>query len=97
MARARREAAGISDSVEVAQPKNAPAFDASLIGKRLEVRCRNHSRITTAVTIVVTVTLALNPNPNPNPNPKPTQIRIAGVLAIQRPEDRRDSQDLGVG
>ena len=36
-ARARREAAGISDSVEVAQPSEAPAFDTQLVGKRLEV------------------------------------------------------------
>ena len=36
-ARVQREAAGISDSVEAAQPKEAPAFDTSLVGKRLEV------------------------------------------------------------
>jgi hypothetical protein len=35
--RARREAAGISDSVEAKQPKQAPAFDTDLVGKQLEV------------------------------------------------------------
>ena len=35
--RARREAAGISDGVEARQPKAAPAFTTSLVGKRLEV------------------------------------------------------------
>jgi len=35
--RARREAAGISDSVEAVQPRKAPKFNASLVGKRLEV------------------------------------------------------------
>ena len=35
--RARREAAGISDSVEVGQQQDAPKFDISLVGKRLEV------------------------------------------------------------
>ena len=35
--RARREAAGISDSVEVAQQLVAPKFDISLVGRRLEV------------------------------------------------------------
>ena len=35
--RTRREAAGISDSVEARQQKEAPLFDAGLIGKRLEV------------------------------------------------------------
>ena len=36
-ARLRREAAGISDSVEARQQKQAPAFDVNLVGKRLEV------------------------------------------------------------
>ena len=36
-ARALREAKGISDSVEASQPLVAPAFDANLVGKRLEV------------------------------------------------------------
>ena len=36
-ARARREAAGISDSVEVRQPENPPTFDVQLVGKQLEV------------------------------------------------------------
>lgn len=36
-ARARREAQGISDSVEVKQPPTAPPFDTNLVGKRLEV------------------------------------------------------------
>ena len=36
-ARVRREAAGVSDSVEVAQPLTAPAFNGQLVGKRLEV------------------------------------------------------------
>ena len=36
-ARARREAAGISDRVEVTQPLKAPPFDTNLVGKRLEV------------------------------------------------------------
>ena len=36
-AREIREAAGISDSVEAVQPKEAPAFDTNLVGKRLEV------------------------------------------------------------
>ena len=36
-ARERREAAGISDSVEAAQPRMAPAFDVNLVGKRLEI------------------------------------------------------------
>ena len=35
--RARREAAGISDSVEVRQPENPPPFDVNLVGKQLEV------------------------------------------------------------
>ena len=35
--RTRREAAGISDSVEAGQQPNAPAFDSNLIGKQLEV------------------------------------------------------------
>jgi len=35
--RKRREAAGISDSVEAAQQKEAPPFDTRLVGKRLEV------------------------------------------------------------
>ena len=35
--RARREAAGISDSAEATQPLEAPAFDTNLVGKRLEV------------------------------------------------------------
>jgi hypothetical protein len=34
---ARREAAGISDSVERMQPQQAPAFSQALVGKRLEV------------------------------------------------------------
>ena len=33
----RLEAAGISDSVEVRQQKDAPPFDVNLVGKRLEV------------------------------------------------------------
>lgn len=37
VARARREAAGISDSVEVRQPSAAPPFDNKLVGKWLEV------------------------------------------------------------
>ena len=36
-ARARREAAGISDSVEVRQPELPPPFDVNLVGKQLEV------------------------------------------------------------
>ena len=36
-ARERREAAGISDSVEAAQPRMAPAFDVNIVGKRLEI------------------------------------------------------------
>lgn len=36
-ARARREAAGISDRVEAAQQKEAPAFDSRLVGRHLEV------------------------------------------------------------
>ena len=36
-ARAQREAAGISDSVEAIQPLTPPAFDGNLVGKRLEV------------------------------------------------------------
>ena len=35
--RARREAMGISDSVEAAQPPTPPPFDSRLVGKRLEV------------------------------------------------------------
>lgn len=35
--RARREAAGISDSVEAAQQPDAPPFDTRLVGKRLEI------------------------------------------------------------
>ena len=35
--RAAREAAGISDSVEARQPLKPPAFDASLVGKHIEV------------------------------------------------------------
>ena len=35
--RERRDAAGISDSVEAAQPPEAPAFDSAIVGKRLEV------------------------------------------------------------
>ena len=38
-AMARREAAGISDSVERLQPKAAPPFDQQLVGKWLEVLC----------------------------------------------------------
>ena len=37
VAREQRERAGISDRVEVAQQRDAPAFDSRLIGKRLEV------------------------------------------------------------
>ena len=36
-ARARREAAGISDRVEARQPARPPKFDTKLVGKRLEV------------------------------------------------------------
>eukprot|EP00966_Prymnesium_polylepis_P134088 3099558-Prymnesium_polylepis.1 len=36
-AKQRREATGISDSVEARQPQEAPAFDQELVGKRLEV------------------------------------------------------------
>ena len=36
-ARARREAAGIADTVEVRQPEHPPAFDVKLVGKQLEV------------------------------------------------------------
>ena len=36
-ARARREAAGISDSVEARQPETPPPFDVNLVGKHLEV------------------------------------------------------------
>ena len=36
-ARARREAAGISDRVEARQPATPPPFDTNLVGKRLEV------------------------------------------------------------
>ena len=36
-ARERREAAGISDSVEVRQDREAPPFDTRLVGKWLEV------------------------------------------------------------
>jgi len=36
-ARSRREAQGISDRVEIAPPREAPAFDTNLVGKRLEV------------------------------------------------------------
>jgi hypothetical protein len=36
-ARAEREARGISDSVEAVQQREPPAFDTSLVGKRLEV------------------------------------------------------------
>lgn len=35
--RVEREAVGISDSVEARQPKQPPAFDAALVGKRIEV------------------------------------------------------------
>ena len=35
--RLEREAAGISDRVEAAQPKEPPKFDISLVGKKLEV------------------------------------------------------------
>ena len=35
--RARREAAGISDSVEVRQQEHAPPFDVNLVGKQLEI------------------------------------------------------------
>ena len=35
--RARREAAGISDSVEVRQPEKPPSFDVNLVGKQLEI------------------------------------------------------------
>ena len=36
-AREQREAEGISDSVEVVQPREPPAFDNNLVGKQLEV------------------------------------------------------------
>ena len=44
-ARERREAAGISDSVEVRQDREAPPFDTRLVGKWLEV-CPGHTRRT---------------------------------------------------
>ena len=42
----RREAAGISDSVERMQPQEAPAFDQALVGKRLEVLWKYHDKDT---------------------------------------------------
>ena len=36
-ARARREAAGIADSVEVRQQEHAPKFDVNLVGKQIEI------------------------------------------------------------
>ena len=36
-ARVRREAEGISDSVEAAQPSDPPAFDADLVGRHIEI------------------------------------------------------------
>ena len=36
-ARQRRVEAGIADGVQLSQPKNAPAFDQGLVGKRIEV------------------------------------------------------------
>ena len=36
-ARARREAAGISDSIQVRQPEHPPPFDVNLVGKQLEI------------------------------------------------------------
>ena len=36
-ARARREAAGIADSVEMRQPEHPPDFDVQLVGKQVEI------------------------------------------------------------
>ena len=44
--RARRIEAGIADDVENVQPIEAPAFDQSLVGKRIEVRWKYYNKDT---------------------------------------------------
>ena len=44
-ARQRREEAGVADSIERMQPHDAPAFDAALVGKRLEVLWKYHETL----------------------------------------------------
>ncbi|KAL1520481.1 hypothetical protein AB1Y20_022061 [Prymnesium parvum] len=95
VARLRREAQGISDSVEVKQPPTAPPFDTNLVGKRLEV-CWPYKENGTTVKIWASgVVKRVADGLTDKRSAKARQVLPAGALLWAWDEDKEFDEKAG--